>query len=854
MAWEWNTNFPNGWSSINWGNQYNVNTSNLGDGLGVNFVSGNRWGAGGEVRFNLLSPAPPVTNVKYIRHDFFVPSNAPYLLPQGNSQARHVRNMGFGSLKGTSNYGQIPSGGESSIGDYWMMRIVANHAISNYWYANNQPNYNQGVLFPSGGAWLSLYAYVAAANGETFNTGSQVNPTWGIELFVINDATGQLINLTANSWVSMVTKITMHTGTSTNGRLDIWVNLNNGNGWIVCRPYTNIRFNNGATPSPTDFVLTSNIISGHDTTNGTNTSPYAWRQDLRRWAIGDEMLLNDWLDTGEPTTPEPPPPGGQLTPAVVQTKSAAPGGNVTSLAATFDTNVTAGNLLVACIGAGNRTDWVITDNRGNTWTKVRDGAAGGTTRYGAMWYCWNAVAGATTVTASTVSLAADISLVIREFSGVDAAANPLNVHMGRTYTDSVTALTSDATAQPATGNVLVVGQAVTADRTYSNLGSFGSLVSQKAFGNTRTGIANFSGTNLGPQAFGITASSNTDGWMGVAVFRAASGAPALPPAPVASFTVTPAAPVVGQSVTFNGSASTGDQITYVWDDFHPTLGSFAWGTGSIHTRTFNTPGIKYARLTVTDQYGQTHSLIQEVEVFDSAPPPPEEPVVAPKFATLFDDFDGSALSNKWSVTASGAFVDAGKLNLPNTTASTAVRTSQLYDLAGSSVAIELVNSLAGGTLASSQLNFSLESGDNYARFALSDNILYMQVSVNSGATRVYNTSIPFSLVTHKYLRIRNVSGSVLLWETSPDNTTWTQRGSYTVPFAITALYLTLRGLNWGTATTSNWLVERVNQTSGAPPVPVGTRKAHIGTGQVSKAYIGTNAVAKVYLGTNLIVD
>ena len=72
-------------------------------------------------------------------------------------------------------------------------------------------------------------------------------------------------------------------------------------------------------------------------------------------------------------------------------------------------------------------------------------------------------------------------------------------------------------------------------------------------------------------------------------------------ATVARFTWTPQAPYVGQSVHFDGSASTCQRkpCTYTWSDEQPTGGLL--GTGPVIDYTFQTTGTKYVTLTVQDR-------------------------------------------------------------------------------------------------------------------------------------------------------------------------------------------------------------------------------------------------------------
>jgi hypothetical protein len=77
----------------------------------------------------------------------------------------------------------------------------------------------------------------------------------------------------------------------------------------------------------------------------------------------------------------------------------------------------------------------------------------------------------------------------------------------------------------------------------------------------------------------------------------------------------PTGTVVGEPVTFDGTASTGDPpITCDWE-FTDRTGSIVYstGTGCLHEKTFVHPGRKFARLRVADDDGEKH--VSPVQMF-----------------------------------------------------------------------------------------------------------------------------------------------------------------------------------------------------------------------------------------------
>jgi F5/8 type C domain/PKD domain len=112
-------------------------------------------------------------------------------------------------------------------------------------------------------------------------------------------------------------------------------------------------------------------------------------------------------------------------------------------------------------------------------------------------------------------------------------------------------------------------------------------------------------------------------------------------APTARYTYSPANPVAGQMMMFDGASSSCDRkpCSYRWRDDGPDGprgANIALGTGMTLSHTFLQAGAKYVRLTVTNRRGRSNSIVKTIYVAAPAPPP------APACSNQLDD-DGDGL-------------------------------------------------------------------------------------------------------------------------------------------------------------------------------------------------------------------
>jgi len=134
--------------------------------------------------------------------------------------------------------------------------------------------------------------------------------------------------------------------------------------------------------------------------------------------------------------------------------------------------------------------------------------------------------------------------------------------------------------------------------------------------------------------------------------------------PVASFTFSPAKPLVGQNVTLTSRSTDADGsiVLQEWD--LTGSGLFSDGTGATATKVFTKSGDAIVRLRVTDDSGAQSIFAATIPVggppiasFDWTPASPTagRPVT---FRSSSRDIDGALVSQQWDLDNNGVFNDA----------------------------------------------------------------------------------------------------------------------------------------------------------------------------------------------------
>jgi hypothetical protein len=129
--------------------------------------------------------------------------------------------------------------------------------------------------------------------------------------------------------------------------------------------------------------------------------------------------------------------------------------------------------------------------------------------------------------------------------------------------------------------------------------------------------------------------------------------------PSASFTLSPSAPIVGQRVTFDASASTCPRgpCTYEWVDDGPdgpTGTQWPLGGGITLSKAFSSAGTKWVRLTVTNRYGRSGTTMTPVEVLASSAPPPTSGDATAPTVSIATPTGGATVSGTVNVSGTAA--------------------------------------------------------------------------------------------------------------------------------------------------------------------------------------------------------
>lgn len=170
-------------------------------------------------------------------------------------------------------------------------------------------------------------------------------------------------------------------------------------------------------------------------------------------------------------------------------------------------------------------------------------------------------------------------------------------------------------------------------------------------------------------------------------------------------------------------------------------------------------------------------------------------------ALIADDFDADTINGakwgQWTTGAASVGLANGRVFVaphdPSTGASyAALYGNDRYDLRGCSIWLEVAE-IFHATLPA-ETYFALKyDADNLAWFTISNNGLSFELEIDAVITA--ESSVAYDPAQHRWLRFREESGT-LLWETSPDAVTWTERFLQASPPFLSSVEMTFGGGVW----------------------------------------------------------
>lgn len=166
----------------------------------------------------------------------------------------------------------------------------------------------------------------------------------------------------------------------------------------------------------------------------------------------------------------------------------------------------------------------------------------------------------------------------------------------------------------------------------------------------------------------------------------------------------------------------------------------------------------------------------------------------PLIGALTDNFNDNLVGPEWGNAYGGVSETGGRARVPCTTGYAGYQTGAAYTLTGSSVYLQLpvVPALSTATTEAIACMMIL-SGTAGTRLGFVINAVgnLLRCKSETGYYDPASVDITYNATTHKWLRVSETGGNVL-WDTSPDGTTWTNRRTLATPAWVTAAVDTLQ--------------------------------------------------------------
>jgi hypothetical protein len=167
------------------------------------------------------------------------------------------------------------------------------------------------------------------------------------------------------------------------------------------------------------------------------------------------------------------------------------------------------------------------------------------------------------------------------------------------------------------------------------------------------------------------------------------------------------------------------------------------------------------------------------------------------FETLQDNFDVDHLATLWPESYGGPAVTNGRVRVTVDTNYNGIQTDHTWTFNNSYIFCQAFMPAAGGATIEAFFEILIQSGTGgtdiqFGYNAVSGNLsMANRVGYNDGTA----VNITYDSTAHRWLRMR-ITGGNILWDTSPDGITWTNRKTAAASAWATSgttLYATLQG-------------------------------------------------------------
>lgn len=160
----------------------------------------------------------------------------------------------------------------------------------------------------------------------------------------------------------------------------------------------------------------------------------------------------------------------------------------------------------------------------------------------------------------------------------------------------------------------------------------------------------------------------------------------------------------------------------------------------------------------------------------------------PLLTTLVDNFNDNVIGPEWGDSYGGVSEVGGTARVPLVAGAYAgYQTGRAWTLAGASVYLKTTTLPAVSTGTDVGVHFMVTSNVDGTAIGFKINRVtnMLRMQSNTAYFDAGAVEIAYNATTHLWLRLRETGGNVL-WDTSPDGTTWTNRRTLATPAWVTA--------------------------------------------------------------------